>query len=614
MSFFEELKRRNVIRVAVAYAVAAWLLVQVLEIATDAFEAPAWVLKIVMTLLAIGLIPALVFSWVYELTPEGIKRESDVAPQDAVTAHTAKRLDIAVIMLLIGAIGLFAYDRATRDQVPVSTTPTATKAAAETATSADAQASIAVLPFKDLSPEGNQGYFSEGIAEEILNALVTVDALKVASRTSSFQFKEQEAIGIPLIARELNVRHILEGSVRKAGDNVRITAQLIDAETDQHLWSETFDRTLTTENLFAIQDEIAEAIVAELGAQLNPGDTVQTISVKPDTDNLDAYELYLEANARFLARGPDNIRRSIRLFEQITEMDPAFARGWAGLAGVYSVAPSWGVTEQDYEALAVPAAEQAIALNQDLSMPYGVLGYLAYVGESRDWDRALEHLNLAITKDPKNATAHLWRGIALRVLGFFQRSEADIRECLAIDPAYRNCIRHLASIQAVAQRYDEARDTVQLLQIKGNRFWTFHFIELFMEEEQWPMLSVLVGGFVYYYLGPDHDWLVEPIFRALTDSSFDKTKSSEYIERRIGPELTEGGPLTLINGLHYAFGRYDQIVPYTVPYHWFRSLIEADGGRSQKRLIVELQLPKYWRTHGFPPQCHPVGNDDFECE
>ena len=199
--------------------------------------------------------------------------------------------------------------------------------------------SIAVLPFADLSPGGDQEYFSDGIAEEILNVLVRIEDLKVASRTTSWGFKGQEALGIPFMAEKMNVRHVLEGSVRKSGDTVRITAQLIDADTDQHLWSETYDRTLTAESVFEVQDDIAKAIVEQLGIIMD------TDAIAPshaaDTKDINAYELYLEASQLFAERR--SLPRAIDLFEQAVATDPSFARAWAGLAATYSGRAGLGI-------------------------------------------------------------------------------------------------------------------------------------------------------------------------------------------------------------------------------------------------------------------------------
>ncbi len=287
MSFFSELKRRNVFRIATAYAIAAWLLLQIADLILDNTSAPPWVIQSLFVLVGVGFVFALIFSWLYELTPEGVMKESEVPRERSITYHTAKKLDYLTIALLLGAISYLVVDRYVLE-APVTAVAGSEnhfpKAAQETnealsengsltpvelsgvTTSSGAEPnSIAVLPFSDLSEKGDQAYFSDGIAEELLNLLARVDGLKVASRTSSFVYKGENR-SIPEIAAELKVANILEGSVRKAGNRVRITAQLIDTRNDRHLWSETYDRDLV--DIFAIQDEIATAIVSALKNQL----------------------------------------------------------------------------------------------------------------------------------------------------------------------------------------------------------------------------------------------------------------------------------------------------------------------------------------------------------
>ncbi len=264
--------------------------------------------------------------------------------------------------------------------------------------------SIAVLPFADMSPEQDQGYFSDGISEELLNLLVRVDGLKVASRTSSFTYKGSNQ-NLAEIASELKVDHVLEGSVRKADNRIRITAQLIDAKTDRHLWSESFDRELV--DIFAIQDEIANAIVAALSAELGILQDTPAISVDTVTENLDAYELYLKARGLFLAR--QQLEESIALYERAVELDPDFARAWEGLAAVYSVVESWGFTGRDWDSLAIQAAERALELDPGLSAPWAVMGQIAK--NKGDYVANMANLDRAIQLDPTNATNYLWRGI-----------------------------------------------------------------------------------------------------------------------------------------------------------------------------------------------------------
>jgi TolB-like protein len=322
MSLFAELKRRHVIRVAAAYLIIGWLLVQVLDLAAESFEAPTWVMKMIITLVVLGFIPTLLFSWAYELTPEGLKKDSEVDKSTSADSQTANKLNVVTLVAVAGLVALIGWQQMNppvsppvSDKSSVEATTQTPSAEPELGSTVD-DASIAVLPFADMSPEGDQGYFSDGVSEEILNVLAKIEGLRVASRTSAFAYKNSQQ-RIPEIARELQVRHILEGSVRRAGDTIRVTAQLIDAETDEHLLSETFDRTLTAENVFAIQGDIAQLIATALSERIEIAGIATPITVAADTANLATLDLYYEANSLFLLRGNANLTRAMNLFERI---------------------------------------------------------------------------------------------------------------------------------------------------------------------------------------------------------------------------------------------------------------------------------------------------------
>jgi len=291
VSFFEELKRRNVFRVGIAYGVAAWVLLQIVDLVLDNVEAPDWVMDVFMMIVVLGFIVALVIAWAYEMTPEGIKKESDVVRNESVTHHTAKKLDV----ITLGAIGVLVLfmvvDRFVLDPSNEVVQPGSEPALvndAEPALNAvvkTPEKSIAVLPFTNMSDDPSNEFFADGISEEILNALAKVKELKVAGRTSAFAFKGRNE-DLRKIGEALGVNHILEGSVRKAGNTVRVTAQLIQVSDGFHLWSETFDRELT--DIFAIQDEIANAILDAMKTELLDGQSIASFEVDPTV-----YEKYL---------------------------------------------------------------------------------------------------------------------------------------------------------------------------------------------------------------------------------------------------------------------------------------------------------------------------------
>ena len=302
-NFFSELKRRNVVKVGVAYAVVGWILVEVSSVVLPGFGAPDWVFKVTMYLVFLGFPLAVIFAWAFEMTPEGLKLEKDIDRDQSITKRTGRKLDFAIIGLLVVALGVSLKLHFTGEAMTDAVSPD----------SASSDKSIAVLPFVNMSDDPANEYFSDGIAEELLNVLVRVKGLEVASRTSSFRFKESE-LSIPEIADELNVDHVLEGSVRKAGNQVRITAQLIDVKTDRHLWSDSYDREL--KDVFAIQEEISNSIVAALKVALGAEDQGAIAEAAKPTDNLEAYQLYLQGRYNWQRRGTGPLRKSIEQLER----------------------------------------------------------------------------------------------------------------------------------------------------------------------------------------------------------------------------------------------------------------------------------------------------------
>jgi TolB-like protein/Flp pilus assembly protein TadD len=349
MSLFAELKRRNVFRVGIAYLVGAWLLLQIADVVLNNIAAPDWVFKAIMLLVGIGLPIALFFAWAFELTPDGVKRESEVDRTQSIRKKTGQNLDRSIIVILVIALAYFVWESrfegetdtptVTESVVQISENPVIEQAAAE-------EQSVAVLPFVNMSSDPEQEYFSDGITEEIINALVKIPGLSVPARTSVFGFKGHQG-DVRKIGEQLGVVHVLEGSIRSQGNQVRITAQLIKVDDGFHLWSETYDRQL--ENIFVVQEEIATAIATVLTGEL--GLTIAT--VPNQTRNMEAYDIYLHGRALLRQRE----EQAIEVLEKATASDPGFAPAWAALAIAYQVA--W-----DNEK-AIQAAEMALQLDPD---------------------------------------------------------------------------------------------------------------------------------------------------------------------------------------------------------------------------------------------------------
>jgi TolB-like protein len=379
MSLFAELKRRNVFRVGAAYVVAAWLLIQVAETIFPLFgygDTPA---RIVVVVLAIGLVPTMIFAWAFELTPEGLKRESEVDRSQSITPHTAKKLDRIIMVSLALALGYFAFDKFVLDPQRDSASEAQKVTEVEQARQAGrtealvesyGDKSIAVLPFVNMSDDAGNEYFSDGISEELLSLLAKLPELRVISRSSAFSFKGKD-IAIPEIARQLNVAHILEGSVRKSGNTLRITAQLIEARSDTHLWSETWDRPL--DDIFAIQDEIAATVVEQLKITL-----LGAVPRVQETDP-EAYALYLQARHLWRQVTAEALEQSKALFEQSLAIDPDYAAAWVGLARnyTYQAGVDLLLTYEEGYTLAREALEKALAINPDYAPAHAVLGWIA---------------------------------------------------------------------------------------------------------------------------------------------------------------------------------------------------------------------------------------------
>src|SRR5437764_4774790 len=314
-TFFCELKRRNVYKVAVAYAVVAWLLLQGASIILPSFEAPAWTMKVLIAALAIGFPIAVVLAWAFEITPEGIKRAEDVPPDESVTSRTGRKLVGMTIALALIAAALLVFQFLR----PISSGTTPRASVAPTIP----DKSIAVLPFVDMSQAKDQDYFCDGISEEILDALAKVEGLRVVARTSSFSFKGKNA-DVAEIGQKLNVQNVLEGSLRREGNRIRVTAQLINTRDGFHIWSETFEREL--QGVFAVQDEITRAIVDALKVKLAIAPATRT------RQNTEAYDLYLQGLYLSNKTDEESLRQSLNFFERALEVDPNLSRAWTGIA------------------------------------------------------------------------------------------------------------------------------------------------------------------------------------------------------------------------------------------------------------------------------------------
>jgi TolB-like protein len=428
------------------YAVVAWLIIQVAEVLESLVGLPEWAGSTVLALLAIGFPIALIFSWFYEITPEGISLEKDVDRAESMTQVTGRRLDFIVISLLCAAVILFAYDKWWTGRPP--------------------EKSIAVLAFENMSGDPDQEFFSDGISEDILNLLASLPELKVISRSSSFSFKGKD-IDIPTVAEQLNVAHVLEGSVRRVGNQVRITAQLIDASSDSHLWSQSYDREL--DDIFAVQDEIAGAISNALKVELAlvAGEVVHPTVIK--AANTDAYDAYLQGRELFRQRGTDNVEAAIRHFERSLRLDDSFAPAHAQLAIATTMLGRYGVYSFDEaRRIAIPHLDRAQALAPDLAEAHGGRALLA--GFSGDPQAEVEHARKALASNPSYSDAMNWLSIALGTLGRYEESDAVLERMLVIDPL--TLVGRYNYIEGLGEkgRVEEAHEMSDELLVQDPRF------------------------------------------------------------------------------------------------------------------------------------------------
>ena len=452
--FIREIKRRNVSKVALVYIIAGWLTMQVVDVMFPALNLPEWLISAVAAFLLIGFPFALIFAWAFEMTPEGLKREKDIDRSESITPETGQRLNRTALIILAIAVGFLLFDKFVlhREHLTVD----------EPVAAVEAKPSIAVLPFVNMSDDPNNEYFSDGLSEELLNLLAKIPQLHVAGRTSSFKFKGTNE-DLRIIGEALNVKHVLEGSVRKSGDRLRITAQLVDTRNGFHLWSENYDRTLT--DIFAIQDEIAGHVVDSLKVRLLGADVAVA---NRDTSSVEAYNEFLRG-LYFLDRtSEENLARAVASFEEAIRLDPGFARayavlsiaqqqtfsGWASSSGTYD-----GGFVENFE-LMRGNVDKALELDPDGESSLIAKTMIAVVAE---WDipTSLEAGEKLARMYPNHPNAIGWHATGL----FFSRQFAEAEELLLraveIDPLSIANWRSLGDVYMGMGRCEDAIATYQ---------------------------------------------------------------------------------------------------------------------------------------------------------
>jgi TolB-like protein/tetratricopeptide (TPR) repeat protein len=448
--FWSELKRRNVVKVAIAYCAAGWVVVQVAALLFPMFGAPAWILKVVTALVFLGLPLALIFAWAFELTPHGIKRTEEVPPEAATARRPRWQLDFLIIGVLAVAVALFAIDRFVWR---TGSTEPASRVADEAASAPPrpvigTHGSIAVLPFVNLSNDPDQEYFSDGIAEDVMSALARFRPLKVAARTSAFSFKGKQ-VDLQEVGRALNVATVLEGSVRRSGDRLRITAQLNDVATGYQLWSETYDREFT--DIFAIQDDITSQIVSALQVHLDE-EPARAASAPVDPE---VYQRVLRGRFHWNQRTPEGLAKAAELLQEATRLAPDYAPAYSALADVYLSQYDYGLMSWEESTVkARAAASKGLELDQTSAAAQTSLAHILL--HEWQWQAAEQHFLRALELDPNYTLALHWYALCLTALGRTDEAVEVMQRAQQRDPLSVRINADLGMALLAAGKYDEA--------------------------------------------------------------------------------------------------------------------------------------------------------------
>jgi len=460
--FFGELKRRNVYKVGVAYAVVGWLLIQVATQVFPFFEIPNWGIRLVVLIIAVGFPIALIIAWAFEVTPEGVKRT-----EDADAAQQRSRGAAWIYVVAIGAALSLVFFVLGRYMAPSK----------QSRLGELPGKSLAVLPFANLSGNPENAYFAAGIQDEIITRLAKIGQLKVVSCLTTQRFKNSPD-DLPAIAKQLGVANVLQGSVQRTADAVRVNVQLVKGETDTHLWADTFDRKLT--DVFQIESDIAKTIADKLQAKLT-GSEQDAISAKP-TSNLEAHQLYLKGRYLWNRRTGDNLKKALSYFQQASEKDPNYALAYTGIADSCALIPVYGAgAPQDYYPRAKAAAQRALELDDTLGEAHTSIAnvffrYLQLPQSAREFERSIE-LN------PNYATAHQWYGrLTLLATGQFDRAMAEAKRAVELDPISPIGRTDVATVYQVGRRYDEAIAQLRsTLETDPDFYWAHRQLGLALE-------------------------------------------------------------------------------------------------------------------------------------
>ena len=599
MAFFSELKRRRVGKVAIGYGAVAWMVTEASSVVMPALRLPEWTVTFVVVFLMVGFPVAMIMAWVFDVGPQGIKR---TAPLRDETASMQVRLRVAyaaVVLLLMAGLGYLLYERGLGR-----------------AMAGERHGSIAVLPFTNLSGDASKDYFSDGMSEELLNLLARVPGLQVASRTSAFAYKGRN-VDIRQVGKDLGVETVLEGSVRQAGDQVRITAQLIDTETGFHLWSDTYDRQLA--DIFQVQDEIAGAIVDRLRIQLAPEDQQLAQRTRAPTQNVEAYELYLQGRAVWKKRGEENLKRAIELYQSALARDPAFARAHAALASAYVVMAGYTKEQGDekkFNPMAETSARQALVLEPNIGEAHAVLAQIN--ADRGDFLDAESGFFFAISLEPNEPTPHHWYSILLSRVGRLQAGLTQARRAYELDPSSPILAANLGNMLLQLGQDDEALRFVSLASELGLSKKEYGVeATVAIRRGDWVDARRLMGEIDNI---PDE---IKPEAQRFVDALADPKLRPEVvagmraIDPKIAPQAFFIGPYLQLGEVDLVFRILDDELRNDANSwvnNWDLGHVWTPEGRrfrTDKRfgpLAERIGMVDYWKQYGYPDGCR-AGTD-----
>ncbi len=604
-SFWGELKRRNVVRVAIAYVIVSWLILQLTDVLIPMLTLPEWVGRFVFLLLLIGLPLALFFAWAYELTPEGLKKEKDVDRSASITHITGRKLDFIIIGVLLVALTMFAVERFVLlpDRAPATDAP-------KEIVATEIQQSIAVLPFANMSPDPDQEYFADGLAEEILNLLAKIPELKVIGRTSSFAFKGKNE-DLRVIGEKLGVATLLEGSVRKSGDKVRITAQLIDTSDGAHIWSDTYNRTMT--DIFAVQDDVAAAIIDALQLHI----TAIPARGRP-TQNAEAYALFLKA--RVSLNTSDNTTAEELLLEAV-ELDPEFAEAYELLAYGYRDQTGGKFESAIGQKLMGEVAAKALEFDPDLI--YAQAAYQIGNIESYSHLGEIEALERVLHASPNHTWAMDGLVFDLMVAGYLQEAVGVAEQLVDLEPLSPRAYSRLYRALYASGRTHKAFDALEIYEQLNPRGWKWdagiaNLVELRDE--------IAIANFE---VSVEQDGLPSDWVRELVTGARNPATGQAYLDEHIPqivaslPEEFAGGYSVFLTNFYMYFGFFDRVFELTLDgeltdktwtdaqFGVWRGMTFGREGYTSHPLYLEvaerLGLIDIWEQRGPPDFCEKVG-------